>query len=310
MKKFLTLFFVLLLVVILGSYFQKPITTEFNHFFYVSSCDNPIRYHIGTVDPRFNLSKVQFQQDITQATELWDTAEGKLLFSYDPNAKFSVNLIYDQRQETNNQINSLENQVDTNKQSLNIQIENYKNQSAALKQKIQDLNQQIANWNAKGGAPEDVYNNLVTQQQELKQEADQLNAIADKLNLSTVEYNNQVGQLNSTINTFNSELSAKPEEGLFDPQNNTIDIYFNNSHNEIVHTFAHEFGHSLGLNHNQDKTSIMYPYTTDSVALSAADKAALVDVCQYHSLFEKFVTNFTLILDALTHHTQHTQTAN
>lgn len=275
---------------------DKSLPQQINQFIYYSACNYPQTYALGTIDPQFQISRDKFATDIQQATDIWSNAEGKRLFMYDPNAQFHINLIYDQRQYLDSKINQLKTQVDANNNTLKLQIAEYKKATQDFKNRLQQLNSQIDTWNKQGGAPQDVYDALVTQQKQLKQEGEQLNAKAQSLNLSTEEYNTKVGLLNQTVTSFNNTLTQKPEEGIYDPQHNRINIYFDVNQDEFIHTIAHEFGHALGLEHNLNPNSIMYPYTTKSIILTPNDRAALTEACRTHSLLERFETNLTYIL--------------
>lgn len=285
--KLLALVLVILLFANLATV-ETFLQRDINQYLFHSSCDTPIHYKIGNVDPRFNLSRDQFLNDVKTATTIWDRVEGKTLFVYDPGetSGLVVSLTFDQRQQLNNQINNLEGQLNQSNQNIQPQIDQYNQEKANFEKQLADLNSQIESWNQKGGAPPDIYSQLTAQQNSLQQEANKLNQEAQQLNLSTSSYNFNVNKLNSTISAYDEALLQRPEEGLFDPNADTITIYFNNGYDELIHTLAHEFGHSLGLDHNQNKLSIMYPYTTQQITPSSDDISALNAVCsrQYFSL--------------------------
>ncbi len=268
-------------------------------FLYFSPCDTPIRYHIDTVDPKFGLSKEEFTQDVALASSAWDKVEGKNLFTPDPKGQLSINLIYDQRQSLNTQIINLQNQVQNQESSLKPSLADYNNQVAQFQQKLADLNSQIDYWNSKGGAPKDVYDKLIQQQNDLKSEADRLNKMAQSLNQSAQLFNTNVNQLNQTINTFNEELAQKPEEGIYDPNTNRIEIYFNVAKNELVHTLEHELGHSVGLEHIQNKKAIMYSFTNTQTVPTADDITALKTVCQHRSYFDLYLERLNFIMSQI-----------
>ncbi len=275
---------------------QSFLQTNFDRYFTISACDTPVYYKIGKVDPRFGLSINDFTADASQAAQIWRNVEGgKKLLVNDPADKqaLTVNLLYDQRSSLRNQINQLEGQVSQKDQSLQSNIQSYEQQVADFKSKLADfnekadqLNQEINSWNQRGGMPPDIYQQLKAQQDSLIQEqnnlrdqANSLNQMAKELNISTQDYNNQVGKLNNTISTFSNALSQQPEEGLFDPQANSINIYFDNNQDELIHTLAHEMGHALGLEHNPNFKSIMYPYSTQVIIPSTNDIDSLNQVC-------------------------------
>lgn len=283
--------------------------TKFNQYFTYSVCDKPVNYKIGTVDPGFGISKTRFLADTKTAAKIWEQAQGKELFAYDASDKtlLTINLIYDQRTSLNNQINNMEGQVKQKKQILQSDINSHRKQVADFNKRLDDfetrvdtLNQQIDNWNQKGGVPAEEYEKLITAQAGLKKEQDllqteanSLNQLAQTLNLSTENYNLEVGKLNTTVSDFNKALGQKPEEGLYDPASNTISIYFTNNYNELIHTLAHEFGHALGIKHNSNAKSIMYPFSTQTTALSADDLNSLKTVCSIRYLNIPYLVKLT-----------------
>ncbi len=244
-------------------------------------CDQPIHYKIESVDPRFGISESTFQNDVNEATDVWaETDGGKQMFIYDPESTLTISMIYDERQSLDNQISSLENSLDNNKTSIDQQINDYESLAVDFKSKLSDFNSQVAYWNSRGGAPPDVYAKLSEQQRSLQDEANRLDDLAKKLNRQTANYNSQVNSLNQTVNQFNSALAQRPEEGIYNPKRNAIDIYFGNNHDELVHTIAHELGHTMGLDHNSNPDSIMYPYTTKTLTPTTDDANEVKNICQ------------------------------
>lgn len=265
-----------------------------------SPCDTPIRYKIGSLDTRFNLSTQQFLVDIAQAGNIWSSSEDKNLFQYDPqNGNLIISLVFDSRQALTDQISGLDNQLQNEKNSISPQLRQYNNLALDFQQKKVALNSQIRAWNNKGGAPPDVYDQLISQQSALQKEADQLNQMAQELNRSTDVYNTQVTQLNQTTNTFNSVLQIKPEEGLYSSKDNTITVYFSNNRTELVHTLAHEMGHALGFVHVPGNNSIMYFQSNDSLTPSTEDIAQLGSVCARRTFFGEAVTRLRIILNSI-----------
>lgn len=272
-----------------------------NNYVYFSPCDIPITFRLGTISSQFNISQSEFLADVEEAANIWNNAYGKKLFSYDQKSSLPINLVYDGRQGISSDINNLNNQLEKQNKALNPQIEEYQNKVKEFESRLDKLNKQISYWNSKGGAPQDVFKQLTSEQSSLQKEADSLNAMARSLNQATTDYNAQVKDLNQEVNTFNQALQGKPEEGIYSstPQGKQIIIYFNNTHKEFVHTIAHEMGHALGLPHNNNIRSVMYPRTNEIIAPSNDDLNSLVFACQKRSIFQNLIENIKTLVQQL-----------
>lgn len=291
MKKLVYVLFLLILVGGIGYFVFLNRQNYQNLIDSLHPCDKPITYRIDTVDPKFNLSRVKFMADVSAAAKIWSGAEGKNLFVYDPNGKLSINMIFDERQAESTKINQLDKQLTFEKSNLEAQIATYKSKVVDFKKRLADQNDKVQSWNAQGGAPQDVFEQLNKEGSDLRSEANSLNDLANKLSLSSENYNFGVGKLNSTISDFNADLSKKPEEGIYMGDLQRIEIYFNNNQQELVHTLAHELGHAIRLAHvESNPKAIMYPYTTKTTVLSADDIAGLNSVCRNRSILEVLQT--------------------
>jgi hypothetical protein len=263
---------------------------------YQSPCESPIPYAIGSVDRKFNLSTKELRANIDQAADIWATGYGKDMFVYDPTAKLKINMVFDERQGLSDQIGSMENIIKDQQTQIKPEIVKYQADLANFQQSVANLNSQISDWNAKGGAPKEEYDKLISAQKELQQQSEELNARAKRLNQSASQFNSQVGSLNQTINVFNSTLAGKPEEGLFDPNLNKIDIFFNVDRNELIHTLAHEMGHAWGMRHTSNPMSVMYFRSNRETVLTPEDKNELALVCKELPVWEIWQKNASSLI--------------
>lgn len=297
MKKIILL--VLTISIILAA-FQYRITVSniADKLIYYSPCDTPITYTIGGVDPRFNITESEFLSDTKQAADIWNSAEQKQLLAYSPESKFTISLVYDQRQGLNNQISDLNSQLQVQDNALKPEIADYENNVAQFQKDLDAFNQQANYWNARGGAPPDEYQKLKAEQASLQARANELNQMAVQLKQSTNNYNANVNELNQKIDIYNQALQGKPEEGLYiqDENGKRIIIYFDVTSQELVHTLAHEMGHALGVEHVNNQDDIMYPYTNNSITISESDISQLQTLCQKRSIINYYKDMFSLIL--------------
>ncbi|HUQ85324.1 MAG TPA: matrixin family metalloprotease [Candidatus Limnocylindrales bacterium] len=296
MKRIFILFPILVFLM-LGVIFKTPISAYANGILYKSQCDTPKTFRIGKIDSKYNMTDSQFIDKINLASNIWSEEYGKNLFTYSPEGDIEVNLVYDQRQFLSSQISDLNSKVKIQQNQLDPRIAEYKRKSADFRARATQLNNDIEFWNSKGGAPDDEFERLKSRQENFRNEAAALQQEATSLNQSADEYNQQIGQLQQTVNNFNEQLSYKPEEGeyIYNNGEQTINIYFDNSETQLVHTLAHELGHALEISHNANENSIMYPQSTEATTLSAADKKDLQITCMKKSIISEFETKLKII---------------
>lgn len=283
------IFILILLIAIAGGFANRTLRDDFVNLFYYSPCDTPIAYSIGIIDSRFNVTSEELLEDSKVAANIWNSTQNKQLFVYKPDSQFTINMVYDSRQALTSQINDLDNSLKQKQGAIDPKIAEFKKKQADFEQRVNTLNSQIQYWNSRGGAPKDEYDRLQSSQKSLQNEAEELNAEGKSLGQSAQEYNLNAKKLNNTINNYQQVLQYKPEEGLYEQNGNKrkISIYIDISKNEFLHTLTHEMGHSLGLDHNSNPQSIMYPQTTTVLEPSAEDIESLRKVCMKRTIFEE-----------------------
>lgn len=261
--------------------------------------DTRLRYRIAEVDPRFGLSKDEVIQLSQQATDIWKIGTGNDYFIYDPNAKLTIHLIYDERQDESNQRRQQLGNIEQNQQIWSNKNQNLKQlkdeidranilldtKKIQLDAQLHQYNQQIAMMNQNGGIHPSQRDLFIQQRHQLQQQIFALEQEINLYNQKIQHLNDQVSelnqinnQLNQSIDQFNQRFQARLfDKGLFNGKQ--INIYEFSSKDDLRLTLAHEFGHALGLKHNQDPLALMYPMMKDqnmqNFSLTPADLALL-----------------------------------
>ncbi len=268
-------------------------------------CSKPLTYAIGNIDPKFGISQDDLEKLATQAAEVWNKGEGKVLLQYDPAAAFKINLVFDNRQEQSVAAAELEQNLQsleaTDKvltqqyNSLSVdykkKIDNYNNDVVDYKNKLDKYNAEVSYWNGQGGAPADEYSKLKKTKNDLndrfnkiQQEGAAINALVNQTNSLAKKENQMVANYNSTVATYKSQYGDMQEfeKGVFDGKE--INVYQFKAASDLRLTLIHELGHYLGLPHVENSKSIMYYLIGDqdinTPTLTAEDTAALKNICK------------------------------
>ncbi len=304
MNRIVTYILALLLVATLGTVgwyaYSHPRVLE--RLSFAPPCSSPIPYRVGSIDPRFSLTKEEIVAELGKAEAIWEKAAGKALLVYapdDPNA-MPVHFVYDARQQAVNlgqKIDSTEStqeaeraEITRMQQAYSLAQDAYAQAVKAFNERSQAYAEEVKRVNASGGADAKTYARLNEEQQALKDaqaalraKGDALEAQGRELEARIATFNSGVRQINKVVNAFNSTLGGEFEEGLYVEEadgSRRIDIYAYKSLTELRHTLTHEFGHALGLGHNENPTSVMFPYNKSGAALSSDDLADLKKTCE------------------------------
>jgi len=268
-----------------------------------TQCPVPLSYRIGDIDESFSLSKAEALSDVRAAEAVWERTIGRDLFVYDESANFTIDFIFDERQETLNleqierqeldETRDVNNQVLDQVQTLQSQYDNltqtYLSNVAQYEEDLAEYNADVNTYNDRGGAPPDKFSQLEAERIRLSQVANNLSTTAAQLNTLASEINelgergNQlVNEYNREVNQYNAEFGFSREFTQGDYQGDKISIYTFNGKDELITVLAHEFGHALGIGHVESSESLMY-YLVDETGsvknLSTDDTLAFLAVC-------------------------------
>lgn len=267
------------------------------------ACAAPIHYHIGALDSRFNLSTSSAEAAIDQAVITWEKTTSHDLFTYDEQAPFTINFVYDDRQDrvvTEEAVRAVLDQKEQTSteiaakyKALNTQYLQlsaaYEARVTAHNVKLKAFNDTVARYNSSGGAPGSAFTKLQIEEAAIKQEAAdletsaaQLKIIVAKLNQLGDQGNQLIAQYNTGVQSYNATFGETSEFTQGDYQRDKIDIYKFSNESELVKVLMHEFGHALGLSHVEGSSSIMYYLMQDQPnppMLTPEDLAAFTTAC-------------------------------
>ena len=268
-------------------------------------CSSPIKYSIGDVDLRFDISEDELLGIVDQAADVWENPIGKNLFKYDPKSDFKINLVFDERQQQSIEYENLENKLDSLESSRDAlkkeyeelhkkyqkRLDNYDNMVTEYKERIKEYNKEVNLWNKKGGAPKDIYDRLEEEKGELENLYDSIekekiaiNKLAGKTNDLAKKEGKLVESYNDSVETYQSKYGQTNEfnKGIYDGQK--IDIFQFKEFSDLRLTLVHEMGHALGIGHLENSKSIMYylmgEQNMNNLVLSEEDLSAVKNVCK------------------------------
>ena len=119
---------------------------------------------------------------------------------------------------------------------------------------------------------------LQAREGEIRRIADILNSMTVVINDIAANYNLDVVKSHDTSSKLGSEFCGG--DYVSKDGKHTITIYQFDDDKKLVRVLAHEFGHALGLKHNDNPKAIMYRLMqSDSLSLAPDDVAALKDRC-------------------------------
>lgn len=234
-------------------------------------CTHSITYSFGTIDSRFGIGTTALVKSAVNAANIWNKASGKTLLAYDPKAVLKINLVYDEREESAKlgaAIVREQEAQDGARSTLDALQRQFTDAQQAYNAKVQASN-------AKGGATPKETRALDAERQSLMQYSNELKTKIDA-------FNQGVRDLNALIAEYNKTAGRVFEQGQYvrDASGERINIFEFIGSTQLERVLAHEFGHAIGLDHNDDPDAIMYSQNeSGNLKPTAADLASLNEVC-------------------------------
>lgn len=269
----------------------------------ISPCTKTLGYKLGVFDTRFGISKKTFLEEVAKASSLWGDEANKTLFVYNEQGPLTINLIYDERQASTDNVNNLVIEIENSKHeadAIHTAYEEEKKMYTSDGDQLQrdtdaftllskEYATRVEAYNQAGGATREQYDAMTSELASLKEKAQALDdrhasliQFMNTINDRVKKYNELVIYINTLIRQSNALGTKKFTEGRFTPRNTTIDIYQYNDTLKLRRVLAHELGHALGIGHNTNPFSIMYSSNNGTVfALTKEDTEALFTACLY-----------------------------
>jgi hypothetical protein len=239
----------------------------------------PIKYTVGEVDPRFGITRERFLTLAREAEAKWEEPLGTPLFEFDPTSNFLVNLTFDERQQRTLDAHQAKAALDDRENSIRSLMSEYnmagdeqlrfkrryESELAVFTERLDRHNASVADWNRKGGAPQDEFAKLREEEKRIETLRQALDKALTSLNDAVSRQNALAQQVNSLADQFNLDVSLyngrfvesrEFEQGLYDGKG--ITVYQFTEESDLRVALMHEFGHALGFDHVGTPEAIMY----------------------------------------------------
>lgn len=262
------------------------------------ACSAPLLYGIGVYDLRFGITRDEFNEAIEAAAQVWNETSGRTLFASSTAPTVTINLTYDERQQAlelggaisaeQEDYEALRDAIELMRQRYSALQAEYETSLATFTVEAESYEQEVVEWNERGGAPPGVYARLAVRkaaleerQADLNRQATLIQSVGRDINAQVDTLNMLVRRLNADAETFNETLGHDFHQGNYvsTDTGGRITIFTFEDKAELTRVLVHELGHALGIGHVENPDSIMYSYSIgETLTLSEEDLAALKEV--------------------------------